>query len=385
MKKIMFSLLAISFGMVSYSQDANNLVENPGFEQTEGKIRKGGAIGVAVGWMSPTAAAADLFSAKVKDGFGTPDNTYGSEESMYNSDGVANKNYAGIRIFSYNDKEPRQYISTKLKLPMRKGAQYCVTFYVSLAEGSKYASNNISANFSKKQYNINTPKSIMTTSHVMHKDNPVFNAVFGWEQICGIYTAQGGEKFLTIGNFSANGVTKNERLKKPKNFMGTTVVSAYYYVDNISVVMIDDESECKCEADEHEPESTFIYEVAPIDASGLKPAQVCKFTTVYFGFGDSEISENGESHLQNIADILLTNESSKVRITAHMDSDEVNDSKHDGLDMQRAQAAKEWLVAKGVSGDRILIDTVQDSDPVDNSGSEHGQAKNRRLSFTFIP
>lgn len=380
MKKIVFSLFAMSICVLLNAQDDNNLVENPGFEQTEGKIRRGGAIAVAIGWMSPTGAAADLFSGKVKEGFGTPDNTYGSEAP----DGSDNNNYAGIRVFSYGDKEPRQYISTKLKLPLRKDAKYCVTFYVNLAEGSKYAANNIGVNFSKKQYNINESKSIMTQTHVMHQDNPVFNAFFGWEQICGIYQAEGGEKFLTIGNFFANGETKNERLKKPKDFMGTSVVSAYYYVDNISVVMIDEDEECKCQADEAEPESTFIYEVAPINAEGLKPAQVFNFTTVYFGYGKAKLTIGADGHLQNIADVLLANDNAKVRISAHMDSDEVGSGKHDGLDMERAQAAKEWLVEKGIRPERILVDTKGDAMPDDNSGTELGQAKNRRLTFTYI-
>ncbi len=368
----------MSVGILLNAQDENNLVENPGFEQTEGKIRRAGAISVAIGWMSPTGAPADLFSGKVKDGFGTPLNTYG-DEAPYEGN-----NYAGIRVFSYGDKEPRQYISAKLKLPMRRDAKYCVTFYVNLAEGSKYASNNIGANFSKKQYNISEKKSIMTNTHVMHKDNPVFNAFFGWEQVCGIYQAQGGEKFITIGNFSANGETESARLKKPKTFMGTTVVSAYYFIDNISVVLIDEESECQCQADEGEPESTFIYEIAPINPSGLKPAQIFKFTTVHFGYGKSELTESDEGHLQNIADVLLANDDAKVRISAHMDADEVSSGKHEGLDMERAQAAKEWLVEKGIRPERILIDTKADSMPDSAGDDEISLAKNRRLEFTYI-
>lgn len=378
MKKLAFSILALSLGTISMAQDENNLVENPGFERMEGKIKRGGAIAVAVGWMSPTGEAADLFTAKVKDGFGTPDNVYGTEAPM------EGESYAGIRTFSYNDKEPRQYISTKLKMPLRKDALYCVTFYVNLAEGSKYASNNIGANFSKKQYNIDEKKSIMTTTHIMHKDNPVFNAFFGWEQVCGVYRAEGGEKFLTIGNFFSNGETLNERLKKPKEFMGTTVVSAYYFIDNISVVMIDDETECKCQADEGEPESTFIYEVAPINPEGMKPSMIAKYSVAYFGYGKSELTTASEGHLQNIADAMLANTTGKIRITAHMDAKEASSGRHEGLDMERAQAAKDWLVAKGIKAERILIDTKADTEPDDTNETELGQAKNRRITFTWI-
>ena len=148
MKRIMISFLALGTVLSTSAQDMENLVENPSFEQTEGRIKRGGAIAIAIGWMSPTTAAADLFSSSNKEGYGTPNNNLGMEEAQ---DG---ENYAGFRAFSYNDKEARNYVSSKLKMTMVKDQKYCVTFYVNLAEASKYASNNIGINFSKKQYHI---------------------------------------------------------------------------------------------------------------------------------------------------------------------------------------------------------------------------------------
>ncbi len=149
MKKIAISIIVLCCGLVANGQAAyDEMVENGSFEEILGKLKRGGGISIAVGWMSPTKTAADLYSTKVKVDWGTPDNVMGSEEPQ---DG---KNYAGLRVFSYNDKEPRNYISTKLKLPLRKNGKYCIKFYASLSEGSKYASNNLGVNFSKKQYNI---------------------------------------------------------------------------------------------------------------------------------------------------------------------------------------------------------------------------------------
>ena len=75
MKKVIISFLSLSLCLNLSAQDMNNLVENPSFESTQGRIKRGGAITVAVGWMSPTKAAADLFAGKVKEGYGTPQNT----------------------------------------------------------------------------------------------------------------------------------------------------------------------------------------------------------------------------------------------------------------------------------------------------------------------
>jgi outer membrane protein OmpA-like peptidoglycan-associated protein len=375
MKKIAISLLSLSVGIFSIAQDDQNMVENPGFEQIEGKIKREGAINVAVGWMSPTKASADLYAAKVKGDLGTPKNFVGFEEPHGGS------NYAGIRVFSYNDKEPRQYVSTKLKLPLRKEATYCIKFYVNLAEGSKYASNNIGINFSKKQYNIDENKSIMTTTDVMHTDNPVMNHYFGWEEICATYVAKGGEKFLTIGNFFSNGETGNQRLKKVKDFTGTSVMSAYYYVDDVSVVMIDDEEECDCKIKEHDVHTEYVYEVSAVNPEGMKDDMIVKYTELYFGYGKTEFTKSDYEHLANIEKVMTSNEAYKLTILSHMDSEEAEDEKCIGIDRTRADAVKKHLVSKGIAADRISIQTMGADSPSDTSGSEIGQAKNRKIAF----
>lgn len=376
MKKIAISLLSLAIGLVATAQD-QNLVENGSFEQIEGKIKREGAISVAVGWMSPTKASADLFAGKVKDGLGTPSNFVGYEDPQ---DG---ENYVGIRVFSYNDKEPRQYISTKLKLPLRKDAMYCVKFYVNLAEGSKYACNNIGVNFSKKQYNIDENKSIMTTTDVMHKDNPVFNGYFGWEEVCATYVAEGGEKFLTIGNFFSNGDTQNQRLKKVKDFTGTSVMSAYYFIDNISVTMIDSEDECDCMIKDHEVKVDYIYEVAPVNPEGMKDDMIIRYTEIYFGYGKSEFSVSDMDHLANVEKVMQKNEAHKITIIAHMDAEEAQDEDLTGIDLDRADAVKKHLVSKGISADRISIKTVGANEPQSTDDSEIGHAKNRRVTFVL--
>jgi outer membrane protein OmpA-like peptidoglycan-associated protein len=375
MKKIAISLLTLTVGLFTFGQDSQNMVENPSFESIEGKLKRGGAINVAVGWMSPTKAAADLFSAKVKEGYGTPTNSLGTEEPQ------EGKNYAGIRAFSYNDKEPRNYVSTKLKLPLRKDAAYCVKFYVSLAEGSKYASNNLGVNFSKKQYNIDENKSILTTTDIQHKDNPVFNAVFGWEEVCGTYIARGGEKFLTLGNFFSNGETKNERLKKVKGFSGTSVVSAYYFIDNVSVVMVDDASQCDCKIKEHDVKTEYIYQVGSINPEGMKDDQIVRFTELYFGYGKANFTKSDFENLANIEKIMLGNDAHKLTIMAHMDSDESEDTSISGIDTKRAEAVKQHLIAKGISADRLTIAEKGTTEPDNARGDEIGQAKNRRIMF----
>ncbi|NOQ72177.1 MAG: OmpA family protein [Crocinitomix sp.] len=379
MKKIIISFLSLGMILSVSAQDMDNLVENGSFEQTEGRIKRGGAITVAVGWMSPTKAAADMFAGSVKVGYSTPNNNLGVEEAM---DG---ENYVGIRAFSYNDKEPRNYISSKLKMTMKKDQKYCVKFYVNLAEASKYASNNIGINFSKKQYNISEAKSIMTKTSVMHKDNPVFNGQFGWDEVCGVYKATGGEKFLTIGNFSANGSTTNQRLKKSKTFSGAAVVSAYYFIDNVSVVAIDDETMCECEVDAREPETKFIYEVAPMSSiEGMTAESVAKNTSIYFSSGSSEISENSQKHLDVMLKMWLENRDTKIMITSHTDESEDENPSLTTLGDERLEAVKLFFMENGINYTKVVTENAKNTKKADASGTDLAKAKNRRVTFQLV-
>lgn len=377
MRKYILTLTSFVLASVTFAQSELEMLDNGGFEQVEGKIKKGGLVVLAKGWSSPTKTQADLFSAKVKEGYGTPNNPYGKEDPF------EGENYAGITSFSYGDKEARTYISARLKTPMRSGLKYCVKFYVSLAEASKYASNNIAANFSKKQFNYDEDRNIMAESHVMAVGNPVFNATFGWDEVCGIYTAEGGEKFITIGNFSSNGDTKSERMAKNKEFTGQQVISSYYFVDNISVQLVKDESECDCKAKDEDAETSIVYAVSPVNPDGMKPEMVAKYTSVYFDKNKADLDANGEKHLDNIVTIMKENPSGKIKLKVHLDQNEANDNST--VDVDRAKAVKDYLTSNGVDASRISVENVKANDPADTSGSKLGNAKNRRIEFIYIP
>ena len=115
----------------------------------------------------------------------------------------------------------------------------------------------------------------------------------------------------------------------------------------------------------------------------MKPGLVAQFTTCYFGYNDAELTHSDEGHLNNIVKILQEN-TGKIMITAHMDSDEAEDPRAEGIGTERIQVAKDYLTSKGIDASRILSEDKLDEMPKDQSGTELGQAKNRRLSFTYI-
>jgi hypothetical protein len=170
---------------------------------------------------------ADFFlPSKIQD-INAPQNIYGTEDAK---DG---NNYAGVVAYSYGNKVPRSYAMTRLDAPMKKGLKYCVKFNISLAEASKYGCNNIAAQFTNKDRSTESKVPILSEDDenlLMHFNNTmtIQTARYNWSEICGVYTAKGNEKYITIGNFFSDSDTKYERMKKDPSSKAKQIIAAYY-------------------------------------------------------------------------------------------------------------------------------------------------------------
>lgn len=380
------SLMSLTTVMIS-AQQGENLVPNGGFESTDGKIKKLGSIESANGWTSPTGVRADVFTpSKVVD-INTPENLYGKETPKEGS------NYAGIVAYSFGDKIPRSYITAKFDAPLKKGMKYCVSFHVSLAEASKYSVNNIGANLSKKPFATDTKSSIIDQTHVLHHNNQIFNATYNWEKVCGVYEAEGGEKFITIGNFSKNDVMKTETNKKLKDVKVAQVISAYYYIDDVVVTLVNSNEECDCRLSENENlYSTTIYQKAIIVNDKMTPQQKVEAQRAFFAFGKNKLNPSGEESLDQIIEIMKANPNMTLEVSGHSDAqeDEVGVEKPQYAEMaeKRIYAAVSYLTGKGIAESRIKSENKGSTEPnpeiMESDDDDLKMAKNRRLTFKLM-
>ncbi len=364
-----------------------NLVPNGSFEATTGKVKKVGAIDEVTGWTSPTGAKADVFLPNKLPAINVPENMFGKEVAKEGS------NYVGIVAYSYNDKVPRSYAMVKLDAPLKKGVRYCVTFNVSLAEASKYACNQLGANFSNKPFATETKTSIIDVAHVQHRDNKIINATYNWEKICGVYEAKGGEKYLTIGNFIKNENVKTETNKKPKEMKVEQALSAYYFLDDVSVVMMDASAECSCAGDEPKNEySTTVFQKSVIVNSKMTPAQVVNAQQTFFAFGKSNFSPEGKAMLDLIAAKLTENPAMKLEVIGHSDTMEdsvgIEKTQYSGMAEKRVDAVITYLKGKGIDPNRLISVVENSSQPNDEISESDDQdlqmAKNRRVTFRAL-
>lgn len=395
MKKIFLLGTLALFNFSFFAQDEGddkNLVQNPSFEATSGKLKKLKQIKVAAEWDSPTALRADLYSTE-QEGLpcGAPENQYG-KESPYDG-----SNYAGIVMYSYNNKAPRTYLQSQLIAPLRKDVEYCVKFYVSLSDLSKYAVNNFGVFFSKDGLLLEEKGDIIIDKDkerryiALNSDNRIYNERYNWIPVCATYMADGKESFITIGNFYNNKETEYEKLKKLANYNGTQIPTSYYYIDQVEVFIMEDPSECACNQAVNEITESVVYNKNTASEDGFSIEEQVKLATVYFDVKKSKLESNMTGDLDILAGSLQANPEYKIKLHAHLDAEEgaiVRKDPEDlickDLDLKRAQVVKDYLVSKGVDESRISIETHKDKEQVAFGTTSLDHAKNRRIEFELV-
>lgn len=207
---------------IAFSQ---NLIPNPGFEDQLYCPNSSSELIYAVPWYSPSNATPDLFhECATAPSFGVPNNFFGYQPAH------SGAGYAGgyWRIMNFDS---REYIASPLLEPLIAGHHYNVSFWVNLPElycginqGGAYFSEN-----AIDQDNVDIINVIPQISSI----GTYLNDYETWVKISGCYEAEGGEQFITIGNFAA---TSNSPFDPACNLND----KAYYFIDD--VVVLDDDA-----------------------------------------------------------------------------------------------------------------------------------------------
>lgn len=388
LNRILCAALLVSATAVTAQID-DNMVPNPYFEEIDGKLKRSGEIHLAAPWYSPTEALADLYERGYKKPeLDVPLNERGKETPLEGD------HYAGVRFYSYKDKEPRTYVSVELFSEMKEGGRYCVSFNVSLSDLSKYACNNIGAHLSKKKVDANGTGHLLLGNTVQLKKNPIIEDMSYWTRVCVIYEAEGGENFITIGNFEADEDTEWKKMKKDKEFVSSQqTYDSYYYVEGIEVYLMNEENEesCSCgEQDAFDAESsvTIFSEHHTHEWNELSLGEKLKYSTVYFSENRFIIEQQFYQEIDSLASLLIANPDMKLEITGHSSEEEVKKEKEDGFGIvlaeNRANKVVDELVAHGVERERLTIVVVDDKDPASDAENDVGHAKNRRVTFRIM-
>ncbi len=101
---------------------------------------------------------------------------------------------------------------------------------------------------------------------------------------------------------------------------------------------------------------------------------------VSFDVGRSAIKPNFVPVLNHLATSLNQNQITTVSIIGHTDSTG-SDAINNPLSFDRANAARNYLVSRGVAPQRITTDGRGSREPVASNATEQGRAQNRRVEI----
>lgn len=358
LKKAYLFILLLTFGCVLAQEEATifkNIVPNGSFENFR---KKSGNIKNAIPWQQ--IASVDYYQEPL------------SNDTSSEKGAKTGNCYAGLRF----QKKYKEFLQVKLAEPLHRGTIYEYEMYVRLAFWSNASLKSLGALFTKMGYKRkgDAVKSAMIDS--VSKKSSFING-YRWFKISGKYQADGGEKYLTIGNFSPN--VKKDMVRM--NVFKLGFKEAYYFVDDVKLV------KAKEVVEKVKVEIVGSFNVDSQDSvlvvkKDVKVGEKIALKNIFFENGHYYLLPESYSELNKLAQYLLRNPTMEVQINGH--SDNVGSkNKNQKISEQRAREVFEYLIKKGVQN-KMYFKGYGSSLPIAGNDNDIDRAKNRRVEFEII-
>lgn len=275
---------------------AQNLVPNPSFEAFTICPNQYSQLHHAEPWITPSAGSPDYYNACASDtsglGLGVPDNSPGFQPAH---DGSA---YVGFYLWTG---PPNTNIREYIEAPLTEGliADQCYDFemYVNLTEESNYTTYNIGVYFSDTMVSgIGHYNPLSFNAHIENSTTNVFDTL-SWTLVSGEYVAEGGERYIIIGNFDEDFETDTTFL--PNQGIGHNIL--YCFVDDISLV----ENNCLSSIRDKTPEIARLFPNPAFNVLTVECVDFIQSIAVFDMHGGLVIQTGGRK--QNRIDISIEN------------------------------------------------------------------------------
>ncbi|MFK7785491.1 MAG: T9SS type A sorting domain-containing protein [Crocinitomicaceae bacterium] len=231
-------ILSLASFFLATSLIAQNLVPNPDFE-----LRDADFCGIAgpidlenslVDWYSATSGTPDVHFTDIASTCWNfqPNSTYPGPIGLKGTQlPRSGSSMAGISLFSISGMNQREYIQVQLASPLVPTGKYLVEYYVSLADYTEFASNNMG-------FYLSTSAAMSGGDGVLpvspqYVSSAVVGDIQGWVRIADTVTATEASEYLTIGNFSDDAATTLEA--NPSASFEPGMYGAYYFLDDVRV------------------------------------------------------------------------------------------------------------------------------------------------------
>lgn len=228
-----FIVFIFLFFTISIGAQAQNLVPNPSFETFASCPTGLSQLIICTPWDDPafSSTTSDYFNACMPPA-GNCNDVSVPNNFMGNALAKTGDGYAGF-ICKYSTIDLREYLQVQLSSPLVAGTNYILEFWIRRAPNCRYAVSNVGLLLSSGpaiqpgNVNISATPQLETTA-------PLLNSL-NWTLVNTIYTAVGGEDYITIGSFRNDGSSTITDMGLSGSPCSIPNASAYYFVDDVRV------------------------------------------------------------------------------------------------------------------------------------------------------
>jgi outer membrane protein OmpA-like peptidoglycan-associated protein len=310
---------------------------------------------------------------------------------------VDGKSYVGI-IVNSGESNYTEFLKQRISPSLIKGQWYCCKFYCAKALNASIATQPPQIMFdrkdkfsaknkqfdtghkTKKQFNL-LAKQTITSPNIKIIENTI-----DWTLVCGTYQATGDETNFYIGRRNS----AKEHFKIVNNRNKSTLNSAYYLIDNVSIVPVPDPTQCNCTTDSlviipiYDTVNDVEINIENVDTFLFtKTEQPVVLENILFNSNQAKLLPKSNKDLNFLLNVLITCPDIKIRITGHTDNTGL-ETQNIQLSKKRALAVISYLINNGIKNSRIISKGLGSSTPISSNLTKTGRKKNRRVEFTII-
>src|ERR1700757_178089 len=208
---------------------AQNLVPNGNFEIYDTCPNDISQITYAVKWYNAQPNTSPDYFNTCNSYANVPNTIFGYQKDCCGGNGIAG-------IYTFNKSFPSKandYIQVMLTDTLKAGRKYLASMYVNACDVYNYAIATIGMYFTNLSMPWPTNVGFINQPNPQIKNTTLLNDTLNWLVVQDTFIAQGGEVYLTIGNFSYDFLS--DTVKVYHMGFGTSNDNAYYYIDGVSV------------------------------------------------------------------------------------------------------------------------------------------------------
>lgn len=387
-----------SFDCDSFSLSEENLLADPSFEcYSDCPSNVNTTKLYQLDHWDQTAGTPDYYNS-CSIIMSTPNNIMGNEDAR------TGFGYVGMYLFDQGNY--REFLTAPLTEPLEKERWYVIKLYAALSENSGLATDAFEflltdkfPSFSSidsadvRDIDPNDTAAIRKLElEILEKDSSTLSKLrpqvinepgnfadrYTWKKICGMYLAEGGERFITMGNFNTD---KGTDLKVINNKAGGF---SYYFIDDFTIEPLNDSNMTECGAGvpivAEEEELTTTRYFQDLDLPELLNDEPFSFRGFYFEFDKYDILDTNYFFLDSLVELLIENPDLDLEVEGHTD-DVGSKSYNEKLSKNRALAVVNYLIASGVDKKRIKYSYFGATRAIGTNATPEGRQLNRRCEF----